>query len=435
MSTIPIACLGLSHETAPLELREQLRCTLTDLDNLIRPASGCQRFGGCSEYAVLSTCNRVEVLACMDPETVDTRLMLSEILTEATGIDVAHIPDYFYHYTGTEAVEHLCRVASGLESLVLGEQQVLGQVSDAYQQAASMGTAGTYVAMAYRIALRAGKKSRTQTSISHNPASMSSVAIAHAQKRAGNLAERCVLVVGLGEMGHLTLKALKARGIKNVLVANRTLARARAAAKKYDYEAVALSDVGGALARADVVITATASPDIIITRDMVREAATGRDGRELVLVDIAVPRNVDPSAGDVPRVSLCDTGHLQGTLDEALSLRKKEVPRVEEVIKKEIASLENALRGLTARPLITELRQKAESIRQQELKRAMHRLGDVDPQTLEQIQYFSRSLVNKLLHGPTARLKEEAANGHAEDYEVTVRALFGLPEDREGSLR
>ena len=435
MSTIPIACLGLSHETASLELREQLRCTLTDLDNVIRPASGCQRFGGCSEYAVLSTCNRVEVLACLDPEAVDTRSTLSDILTEVTGVNVTGIPDHFYHYTGLEAVEHLCRVASGLESLVLGEQQILGQVSNALQQAVEMGTAGTYVSMTYRIALRAGKKSRTQTSISHNPASMSSVAIAHAQKRVGDLAQRCVLVVGLGEMGNLTLKALKVRGIKNVLVANRTLARARATAKEYGYEAVALNDVGGALAQADVVITATASPDIIITRDMVREAASARDGRELVLVDIAVPRNVDPSAGDVPGISLCDTGQLQGTLDEALSMRKKEVPRVEEIIKKELASLENELQEMTARPLITELRRMAESIRQQELTRAMHRLGELDPQTLEQIQYFSRSLVNKLLHRPTVRLKEEAANGRTEDYEATVRALFGLSEDREGSLR
>ncbi|MFQ5511422.1 MAG: glutamyl-tRNA reductase [Candidatus Krumholzibacteriia bacterium] len=435
MPTLPIACLGLSHHTAPLELREQLRCTLAELDQVIDPQSGCQRFGGCGEFALLSTCNRVELYACLDPEIVDARAFLSEILTETTGVDIQRVADYFYYYSGMDAVNHLCRVAAGLESLVLGEQQILGQVSDAFRETAELGAAGPHISMVFHAAIRAGRKARTVTSISQNPASLSSVAIAHARKQAGDLSERQVLVVGLGEMGTLTLKALRARGATKVSIANRTPERARAAADQFGYDTVAMSELPHALSLADVVITATASPEIIITPQMVREAVVRRDGRSLVFVDIAVPRNVDPAVGDLSGVSLCDTDRLRGTLDEALTMRQKEVPLVEEVIDRVLASVQSELEGMSFRPLITELRQKAESIRQRELKRALHNLGDVDEETREQIQHFSYSLVNKLLHEPTVRLKKEAGNGHAAEYEATVRNLFGLVEDREGSVR
>ena len=435
MPTIPITCLGLSPDTAPLELRERLRCTLAKLDEVIRPTSGCQRFGACREFAVLSTCNRVEIYASVDPDAGDARTLLSEIVTEATGVDVSRFADYLYYYNDMDAVEHLCRVAAGLESLVLGEQQILGQVSDALHEAVQLGTTGSQISMAFHTAIRAGRKARTVTGIGHNPASLSSVAIAYAQRKVGDLADRRVLVVGLGEMGNLTLKVLRSRGINRVSIANRTFERAAAVAKESGYEAFSLSDLPRALASADVVITATASPDIIITPQMVRDATAERDGRELVLIDIAVPRNIDPAVADLPDVSLCDTDNLQGTLDEALSLRRKEIAPVEAVIAEEIATLENELQEMSFRPLITELRQKVESIRQQELKRALHQMGELDSQTMEQIQHFSRSLVNKLMHTPTTRLKQEAGNGHAEEYEATVRALFGLSEDREGSVR
>lgn len=437
--TIPqIACLGLSHRTAPVETREQLTCSLTDASRLL-PAVGESmdeidgRFAAIQEIAILSTCNRMELYAVVDGAFAAPRNLLGEMLQAIHQIDLDPFAEHIYFYEGEAAIHHLFNVAAGLDSLVLGEPQILGQVNDAYQAAVEAHTLGPRLNAIFQAAIRAGKRARTETAISSNPASISSVAISLAQEVLGDLTARRALVVGLGEMGQLALKSLRHRGVDDVSVANRTVSRAETAVSGGDGVAYSLDQLPAALSQMDVVITATASPQPIISAAMVAGVTAGREERPFVLIDIAVPRDVDPAARNVPGVHLFDVDDLQGTLDSALAARRREVPRVETIIHQEISCLRAELQELAIKPLIVDLRRKAEAIRQRELKRTMRYLDDVDPETMEHIQHLSRSLVNKLLHDPTIRLKAKASNGHAANYAAAVRDLFALETTTNGS--
>ncbi len=292
---------------------------------------------------------------------------------------------------------------------------------------------GPVLTALFKAAIRTGKRARTETGISSKPASISSVAIAKAQQIVGDLRERKPLIVGMGEMGQLAMQSLRSRGVSQIAVANRTLQRAEAFADGCGGNTYTMAELTKALAEADVVISATAAPHLIIYPEMVQEAMALRDDRELVLVDIAVPRDIDDAVGDIPGVHLFDVDDLQCSLDEALAARQEEVPKVESIIAREVMSFESQLREIRVKPVIADLRQKAEAIRQRELSRTLRHLGDVDPKTLEQFQLFSRSLVNKLLHEPTIRLKAEASNGngHAEEFATTIRELFSLETSLE----
>lgn len=438
MPASQITCLGLSHRTASVETREQLACSLTDV-SLLLPAVGGSvgesdgRFVAIKEIAILSTCNRMELYAVVDDGHADPRSLLGEMLRTIHHIDLAPFAEHIHFYEGEAAIHHLFNVAAGLDSLVLGEPQILGQVNDAYQAAMEAGTIGAHLNAIFQAAIRAGKRARTETAISNNPASISSVAISLAQKLLGDLKGRRALVIGLGEMGQLALKALRHRGMEDVSVANRTLSRAETAVAGSGGAAYSLQQLPQALPQMDLVITATASPRPIISPPMIADLMDGREKRPFVLIDIAVPRDVDPDVAAVPGVHLFDVDDLQGTLDEALAARRREVPRVETIIHQEISCLRAELQELAIKPLIVDLRRKAEKIRQRELKRTMRYLDDVDPETMEHIQHLSRSLVNKLLHDPTIRLKAKASNGHAADYAATVRDLFALEATVNGS--
>jgi glutamyl-tRNA reductase len=328
-----------------------------------------------------------------------------------------------------EAVAHLCKVACGLDSQVLGETQIMGQITGAYENALETLGAGPFVHAVFRAAIRAGKRSRTETTFSRNPASMSSVAIATAHDKLGDLRDKKILVVGMGQMGMLTLRALHARQLHNVAVANRTPEKAEAVSKHWHFEVYSLDELPAAIAGADVVITSTASPEPLIDAGLLKPALEGRNGRKLVIVDIAVPRDVDDSAGELPGVHLFDADDLKVVLDRSLEARKREIPRVEAIIAEEAAKCEIELRELSMKPVITDLRDKAETIRRGELEKTIRRLPNVDDQTIEHIHHMSRAIVNKLLHEPTVRLKRVARSGLHNEYTSTVRHLFDLPEN------
>ncbi|MBX3053170.1 MAG: glutamyl-tRNA reductase [Caldilineaceae bacterium] len=416
MNNPPIVCLGVNHRTAPVEMREQLACTL---DQLLPngPTSG--------EVALLSTCNRLEIYTCSssDPETVQQAI--SEILTGATGVDAAAFAPHLYRSAGWDAVGHLLRVSTGLDSLVLGEPQILGQVTDAFVQATEAGVLGHCLTQLFRAAIRAGKRARSETAISANPASISSVALALAQQHAGDLRQQRVLVIGAGEMGQLTLKALQHRGAGRVEVVNRTFAKAENAAANFGAYAFPLERLAERLALVNVVIAATGAPRPLLTEKLVAHALAQRPDRPLLLVDLAVPRDVDPTVADLPGARLFDVDDLRGSLDEALAAREAEVPRVEEIIAEEVVALQDNYRKMSVHPLIVDLRRKAENIRQREMERTLRNLGDIDDATLRHIQKLSQVLVNQLLHEPTLYLKEKAVNGEAEDVEM-AREMFGL---------
>jgi len=416
MKNPPIVCLGVNHRTAPVEVREQLACDLDQLLSVGAPAG---------EMALLSTCNRLELYACSSASPTAVQDELTAILSRATGVERKELSSHLYLRTGWDAVRHLLRVSTGLDSLVLGEPQILGQVTGTFMQATEAGVLGHCLTQLFRAAIRAGKRARNETAISANPASISSVALALAQQHAGDLCQKRVLVIGAGEMGRLTLKSLRHRGAGCVEVVNRTFAKAENAAAAFGGVAFPLEKLAERLAQADVVIAATGAPQPILTQPLVTEAISRRPDRPLLLVDLAVPRDVDPAVADLSGVSLYDVDDLRGTLDDALSAREAEVPRVEAIIAEEVAGLQNAYQEMSVRPLIKELRGKAERIRQREMERTLRNLGDIDDATLRHIQKLSQVLVNQLLHEPTLYLKEKAVNGEADGVEM-AREMFGL---------
>lgn len=416
MKNAPIVCLGVNHRTAPVEVRERLTCTL---DQLLSAGASV------GEVALLSTCNRLEVYVCSSSSPAAVQAEVTAMLTQATGVGAEELAGHLYLHAGWDAVTHLLRVATGLDSLVLGEPQILGQVTGAFMQATETGALGHCLTMLFRAALRAGKRARSETSISANPASISSVALTLVQQQSGDLTRRRVLVVGAGEMGRLTLKALYHRGAGCVEVVNRTFSKAESAVVAFGGCAFPLDRLAERLALADVVITATGAPQPLLTKELVMEAIAQRPDRPLLLVDLAVPRDIESAVGDLPGVRIFDVDDLRGGLDEALSSREAEVPRVEAIIAEEVAGLQNAYLEMSVRPLIVDLRRKAERIRQREMERTLRNLGNIDDATLGHIQKLSQALVNQLLHEPTLYLKEKAVQGEIAGVE-SVREMFGL---------
>jgi len=431
-----IACLGLSHRTAPVEVREQLRCSVLDAGQLLgqslpaksewRGADSWRETAVIRELVILSTCNRLELYARLSADAADARAHLEALLAAIHQTDLRPFAHQFYFYAGETAVSHLLGVAAGLDSLVLGEPQILGQVTGSYMAAVDAQTIGPVLDALFRAAIRAGKRTRSETTISSQPSSVSSVAITLAQQIVGDLNTRHTLVVGLGEMGRLALKALGHRGVAAVSVANRTLARAETAVAPFTGQAYSLAQLPAALRAADVVISATAAPAPLISETLVRQAMAQRSERPLVLIDLAVPRDVDPAVKNLPGIHLFDVDDLQGGLDESLAARQAAVPLAEAIVLQETAVLDKELQQLAVQPVIADLHQKAETIRQRELQRTLRHLGEVDPQTLEHLQLLTRSLVNKLLHEPTKQLRTQAGTETAVAYASTVRELFGL---------
>ncbi|GAB4270673.1 MAG: glutamyl-tRNA reductase [Candidatus Promineifilaceae bacterium] len=424
MHSTRIAALGLSYHTAPIAIREQLACTIANLPANWQEQDG--RFSAIHEIVILSTCNRTELYAALNCPGMNVKTLMERLLSIITGVETAVIAQHSTHYTGQQAVDHLCRVAAGLDSLVLGEPQILGQVTDAFMAATEAKTIGPALTALFRTAIRAGKRARTETEISANHVSTSSLAVAQAQAILGDITQHPHLVIGLGEMGNLALKALKARGVTKISVANRTRSRAEKAAQANGWQAFGLSELNKALAQNDVVISAVSSQTPIITQEMVTQVMAQRGKRPFILIDIAVPRNIDPRVAKIPHVHLFDADDIKSHLDEALAARQQQVPLVEAIIAQEIELFNEQLRQLTIKPVIVNLRHKAEAIRQQEMEKTLKHLGHVDPETRTHLDHLTRSLINKLLHEPTLRLKQSAGEEEAMIYAETLRDLFGL---------
>ena len=422
-----IVCVGVNYRTAPVEYREKIGSDLPVLCERVcaRPHATSNGNGESRrEFAWLSTCNRVELYALVG-ENGETAPLI-EILADAGGLDPRDVAGHTYRHCGYEAVRHLCRVASGLDSMVLGEPQILGQVAQALEDARSRRTVGPVLNRVFRRAVRTGRRARSETSIGRNPASTSSVAVALAASVVGSLRDRRVLVIGLGEMGSITVKALRSRQVREIAVANRTRARAEDVSARWGYRAYSMDELAAALEWADVVISATRCPHLIVDGVVVRDVVARRDGRALVFVDMAVPRDIDPAVRELPGVHLFDVDDLSGNLDDGLAARRNEIPRVERIVAEEIASFETELRELEVEPLLEQMRHKAEMIRRQEIESAIALMGEVDPATRERIQTLSRSIVNQLLHEPTVRLKRTVHEERGDAHLAAIRSLFGL---------
>ncbi len=424
MTSARLVLLGLSYRTASIALREKLSCSLANLPPNWQTADN--RFAAIDELAILSTCNRTELIARVNCPGLDARTLLTDLLAMIRGTDKTIFEDHLYLHTGLDAANHLCRVAAGLDSQILGEPQILGQVTHAFMAATEAKTIGPALTELFRTAIRCGKRARSETAISQNPVSTSSMAVAQAEAILGDLAQRQHLIIGAGEMGHLALKVLRARGVTNIALANRSRARAEALAAEGGLLVYGLDELETAVCQTDVVISATSAAQPLLTHPLIETVMQQRPERPLILLDIAVPRDIDPAVRQIANVHLFDADELKQSLDEALAARQKEIPAIEAIIEAELKILSATLRGLTVRPVIVDLRHKAEAIRQQELNRTLRNLGDIDPATMAHLQHFSRALVNKLLHEPTLRLRDRAVDDKAAVYANTVRDLFGL---------
>jgi glutamyl-tRNA reductase len=389
---------------------------------------GAARCPAVEEHAVLSTCYRVELYAYLAEGVEDGRDELIDVLADTHGVDRDLLAAHLYVYVDEDVARHLCRVASGLDSLVLGEAEILGQVGSAYEAGREAGTVGPLLTLLFRTAITAGRRARAETAIGANPATASSMALSLAEGALGPLAGKRALVVGAGRIG---LKALSRRGIGEAAVANRTRERAVETASRFGASVHGLDELASELARADLVVTATSSEVPVLHVGTVRAAMAGRERRPLVVVDLAVPADVERSVADVDGVRLFDVDDLRAGLDDALASRLREVPNVETVVEEEVASFGRRFRELEVEPLVAEIRRQAEVVRAQELARAFRDLGEVDPETAERIEHLSRSLVKKILHEPTVRLRERAGAGEAEEVAAAVRELFGLDSPRE----
>lgn len=436
---MPLVCAGIGHRTAPVALRERLSFAPEEARGLL---SGrvVREFGqhtGLAEFAILSTCNRTELYAASGdvrdrfdraPEDLVT------LLASITEVPVDVLSPHVYQHTGSAVVRHLCRVASGLDSMVVGESEILGQVSAAHETATLAGACGPLLDEAFSVGTRAGRRARSETGICRRPTGVSSEAVRLLSEVAGPLEELAVLIVGTGKMGRLAGEALRAHGVRRISVVSRTSQHAEALASDWGAAALAWHDLAAAIRAADAVLCSTAAPHAVITRELVERAVgPGGDGRRRVFMDIAVPRDVEAAVREIPGVEVHDIDALQERLHDNLEMRRREIPAVERIVDEEVTRFEEWRQGVLLRPLLTQMHGRSERIRLRELERLTRRLGDVPPELLVQIELFSRSLVGKLLHEPTRRLREARSPDQARTYATVTRQLFGLDQDDQAA--
>lgn len=425
-----VVCVGISHRTAPVEYREKFGSDIAARCGLLLPDFGpfapSEDGTVITELICVSTCNRVEFYAVLVADGEPSIAPLVELISVASGIAPENIEEHAFVLHGRDVVHHLCRVAGGLDSVVLGEPQILGQVSNALEAADIHHCAGPMLHRVFRRAIRAGRRIRNETQIGVNPASSSSVAVSLAQSVLGSLRDRRVLVIGLGEMGMIAVKTLRSRQVHEIAIANRTRARAEEVAVRWGCRTFAMDEISAAIEWADVVISSTRCPHVIVDAATVREAVAKRGDRTLVMLDVAVPRDIDPEVADIAGVHLFDADDLGGRLDEGLAARQREVPKAEKIIEEELVFISKDLRELEVEPLIEKMRRRAETIRTREYENALELIGDLDPSTREHIHVLSRSIVDHLLREPTIRLKQIVHEESWNEHSSTIRSLFGL---------
>jgi len=423
---VSVVVVGVNQRTVPLSLLEPMVVAPTDLAKALADLASRPHI---DEVVVLSTCERTEVYASANRfhgAVADIR----EFLSGWSGRPPEEFSGSLYSYFEESAVHHLFRVSAGLDSASLGEPEILGQVRQAWEVARDEETAGPVLGAVFRHALQAGKRARTETSISRGTTSLSSAAVEMAASALGGLEGKRPLVLGAGEMGEAVARAFaKAAGAKPVMVANRTPARARELAAGLKGQAVPWEELVPALARADTAVCCTAGGGPAISLNDVQAATQARDRhRPLVLVDLAVPRGVDPAVGGLEGVELFDMGAISGFVTAQVGDRQAEVPAVERILAEELGRFSRSMSERAVTPLVAQLRDQAEKLRRSELARLEHQLDAIGPEGRQAVDALTRRIVAKLLHGPTVKLKAAAGTAQGEALGRAMRELFELDE-------
>jgi glutamyl-tRNA reductase len=413
---------GISHRTAPIEARERCVVGGADVASVLDAVRGA---AGAREAVVLSTCNRTEFY--LVEGATDAAETVWRTLSARLGADATRLG---YVRRDRDAVRHLMRVAAGLDAMVLGEAQIQGQVRDAWEL--SRTRSGPMLNRLFQTALAVAGRVRTETAIGRGAGSVPSAAVLLARKIFGSLAGRRAMVLGAGEMAELALERLMAEGMRTALVANRTFARAEALARRHGATAVPYDECWAGLADVDVLVCSTAAPHPIVVPALLAPTLRERGGRPLCILDVALPRDVDPRVAALDNVFLYDIDDLRAVVSVGIEQRRSEVPTAEQLIDGEVEKYWQWLAGLAAVPVVTDVRAAMERLRAHELAQLVRKLGSLSAEQHDVIEHFSRSLMNKFLHEPSVRLRAAAANGRGLGVVDAARYLFGVERAGDG---
>jgi len=421
---LDIILLGLNHKTAPVELRE---CLAISTDETSIALKAFQELPSVREAMLFSTCNRVEVLMVVQDKTtaVDAvKLFLSEL----KHLSVSEFEKSLYIHEGDDAVQHVFRVGASLDSMVVGEPQILGQMKKAYHMATTMKTSGILLNKLLHRTFSVAKRVRTETGIGDNAVSISYAAIELGRKIFGSFEKKKVLLIGAGEMAELAVEHLIRNKAGDILVANRTFESGVDLSKKFDGQAIRFDEIQDALKQVDIIISSTGSPDYVVTRNHVKGIARRRHNRPIFFIDIAVPRDIDPGINRLPNSYVYDIDDLQGIVDENVEDRNKEAIKGERIVDEAVINFRHWCENLEVTPTIVELRKKVEEIAKGELEKILYAVKHLSAKDLETISRMTDAMVNKILHDPTMLLKSKGQHEDKSVYLDVTRKLFKLDE-------
>ncbi|MCK8828520.1 glutamyl-tRNA reductase [Natroniella acetigena] len=414
-----LVVIGLNHKTASLEIREELSLTKRQQNDVLEQIA---MSSDVEEGVVLSTCNRTEIYLLAENDYLAKRFTL-KLFRKISNLKAKKLQDYLYFYHNLEAVEHLFRVTSGLDSLVIGEAQILGQVKRAFKKAKKIGAIDTYLHRLFTESFKVGKRARGETKIDENAASISYVAVELARQVFGSLSGEKVLILGAGKMSELTLKNLVAHGVEGVMVSNRTYENGKRLAEQFSGEVIPWEKLENWVEDVDIIIASTAAPHYVLHYEEIKEVMSNRE-RPLFLIDIAVPRDIEPEIAEIPGVYLYDIDDLEAVVNQNLAERRGEIAQVEEIIVEEKEEFEKWLNYRQVVPVIKEMRQRANQIKEQELDWALQRLTNSKQNQEDVIEELSSRLVNKLLHPPTLGVKQLANSEGSSQKLKVIKEVF-----------
>ena len=415
---------GLNHRTAPVEVREKIAFNEQALGSALEQL---RHEPGFLEGMILSTCNRVEVAIAAD-ENVDTQRSMEVFLARAREVAPEWISPYLYHHTGADAIRHLFRVASSLDSMVVGEPQILGQMKAAYAAAKEHGSVNGFLDMVVSRAFNVAKRVRSETEIGQSAVSVSYAAVELAREIFGSLNGRKALLIGAGKMSELSARHLRRSGVGEILVTNRTRSRAEEMAEVFGGRIIDYDKFLTALPEVDIVIASSGAPHYILVKDQMKRVIGSRRNRPMFLIDIAVPRNIDPAINELDNVFLYDIDDMQKVVERNLEGRRKVAEQAEEIIAEEVERMMSRLKAREIAPTIVSLQEHLETLRKSELERVHGKLGALTPQQEEAVEALTRGIINKIAHGPIAELRRHAASPDGPQMVTIIRNLFRLGE-------
>jgi len=416
-----LVVLGLNHKTAPVEVRERFSLTKEQIHSGLRHLS---EYGGIDEAVVLSTCNRNEIYAVVDMDTDESEI-LKNFWSDLTGNE-DDVSEYLYKFSDEKCIRHLFNVASSLDSLVIGEGQILSQVKQAYAIAHEEGATSTILNTLFHRAIATGKRVRTETRIAFNAVSVSYAAVELARQIFGELEQSSALIFGAGKMAELTAENLVGRGVKKIYVANRHRDKAEEMAEKFHGEAVDFDEALLHTADFDVVVTSTGSPHYVVNPWETQLAMKKRHGRPLVFIDIAVPRDVDPEVDTIPGVTVYNIDDLEEVVDEHKQEREKEAHEARNIVDEEVKSIQDKFQYLSFQPLMARLSKRADRVRRRELRRALAKLPEISDGDRRIVEQMSKMIVRKLLRFPMMEINAAAGTDREQFYIEAMRSLFKL---------